>query len=140
MPLLTILNSEKSLREGEKAVQYNILKRDVDSNRQLYDLMLQQMNQSSIAAALRASNVRIVDAAAVPSKPWFPNFQNHGSRRRSAGASHEHCVVIIALERADRTLQRPGDAQIWTKLIELGTIPSAVGVGKAGCLRSRQPS
>ena len=42
--------------EGGKAIQYNILKREVESNRQLYDAMLQQLNQSS--SGLRASRLQ----------------------------------------------------------------------------------
>ena len=61
--------------DGEKAIQYNILKREVDSNRQLYDTMLQQLKQSSIASAMRASNARMVDAATLPDKPFSPSFK-----------------------------------------------------------------
>src|SRR6202162_3031985 len=60
--------------QGEKAIQYNILKREVESSRQLYDVMLQQLKQSSIATALRASNVRIVDPAKPPSVPASPSL------------------------------------------------------------------
>ena len=58
--------------QGEKAIEYNILKRDVDSNRLLYDTMLQQLKQSSIASALRASNLRVVDPATPPPSRFFP--------------------------------------------------------------------
>ena len=55
--------------DGEKAIQYNILKREVDSNRQLYETMLQQLKQSTIASAMRASNVRVVDPAKALVRP-----------------------------------------------------------------------
>jgi succinoglycan biosynthesis transport protein ExoP len=61
--------------QDEKAIQYNILKRDVDSNRQLYDTMMQQLEQSSIASALHASNVRVFDPATLPQKPIWPNYK-----------------------------------------------------------------
>src|SRR5579884_1626022 len=61
--------------QDEKAIEYNILKRDADSNRQLYDTMLQQLKQSSIASALHASNVRVVDPATLPERPIWPNYR-----------------------------------------------------------------
>lgn len=109
--------------EGEKSIQYNILKREVDSNRQLYDAMLQRLKESSIASALKASNVRIVDAAAVPKRPYKPNLPLNAGLAMFAGL---FCGVgfVVMRERADRTLQAPGDAPFWLNVPELGAIPS----------------
>ena len=53
--------------QAVKAVQYNILKREVDTNRSLYENLLQKVKEYGIASAMRASNIRIVDPAKVPS-------------------------------------------------------------------------
>ncbi len=111
--------------QDEKAIQYNILKRDVDSNRQLYDTMLQQMKQSSIASAMRASNVRVVDPAELPDRSVSPNFKLNSALGLCAGLFLSIVAVTIK-ERADRTLQQPGDVKLWLELAELGTIPSAL--------------
>ena len=50
-------------QDSEKAIQYQLLSHEVDSNRQLYDSMLQRVKQTRIDAALKASNVRKVDPA-----------------------------------------------------------------------------
>ncbi len=113
--------------QDEKAIQYNILKRDVDSNRQLYDTMLQQMKQASISSAMRASNVRIIDPAEIPNRPISPNFKANALIGMLSGMCLS-IVVAIFRERADRTLQQPGDIKLWLELAELGTIPSA-GLG-----------
>jgi capsular exopolysaccharide synthesis family protein len=110
--------------QDEKAIQYNILKRDVDSNRQLYDTMLQQMKQASIASAMRASNVRVVDPAELPSKPVSPNFLLNSAVGFLSGMFLSVALVGIK-ERADRTVHQPGDIKTWLELLELGTIPSA---------------
>ena len=116
--------------QDEKAVQYNILKREVDSNRQLYDTMLQQMKQASIASALRASNIRVVDPAEMPDRPVFPNFKLNSALGLFAGLFMSVAFVTIR-DRADRTLQQPGEIKLWTDLPELGTIPSSsVKAGK----------
>ena len=109
--------------QDEKAIQYNILKREVESSRQLYDVMLQQLKQSSIATAIRASNVRIVDPAKPPSAPASPSLPIDSALGTILGLFFGVGVVLIR-ERADRTLQQPGDAQFWTNLPELGVIPS----------------
>jgi succinoglycan biosynthesis transport protein ExoP len=109
--------------QDEKAIQYNILKREVESSRQLYDTMLQQTKQASIASALHASNVRVVDPAETPDLPVFPNFKLNGALGLFAGVFLSIVIVTIR-EHADRTLQEPGDVKLWTNLLELGAIPS----------------
>jgi capsular exopolysaccharide synthesis family protein len=110
--------------QGEKAIQYNILKREVESSRQLYDTMLQQLKQSTIATALRAGNVRVVDPAKPPTAPASPSLRIDCALGFFLGLFAGIAVVLIR-ERADRTLQQPGDSQFWTNLPELGVIPSA---------------
>lgn len=112
--------------QGEKLVQYNILKREADSSRQLYDTMLQQTKQASIASAMRSSSVRIVDPAEIPEPalPVFPNFKLNGALGMFCGFL---LSVVIAATRdsADRTLQKPADIRAWTELTELGAVPAA---------------
>lgn len=110
--------------EGEKSIQYNILKREVDSNRQLYEAMLQQLKESTIASAMRASNVRVVDPAKVPSKPYKPQALVCAGIGMLGGL-FLGATLIIVRERGDRTIQQPGDAAFYLKTPELGIIPSA---------------
>jgi capsular exopolysaccharide synthesis family protein len=53
-------------------IEYNILKRDADTNRQLYEGLLQRLKEAGISAGLRASNIAILDAAQVPEGPYRP--------------------------------------------------------------------
>jgi len=110
--------------EGEKSIQYNILKREVDSNRQLYDSMLAQLKQSSIASAMRASNVRIVDAAKDPTRPYKPDLTQSLGIGTLAGV-FLGAAFIVARFRSDRTIQQPGECLHFLGLPELGIIPSA---------------
>jgi capsular exopolysaccharide synthesis family protein len=110
--------------QAGKSIQYNILKREVDSNRQLYESMLQQVKEASVASAIRASNIRIVDPAKPPRLPFSPNMLSNVFVGAIAGLFLGFVFIVIK-SRADRTLRQPGDVQFWTQAPELGVIPSA---------------
>ncbi len=110
--------------QAGKSIQYNILKREVDSNRQLYESTLQQVEQSSVASAIRASNIRIVDPAKPPRFPFSPSLVGN-SLVGLVGGTLLGVVFILIKSRADRTLRQPGDVNFWTHAPELGVIPSA---------------
>ncbi|MFN3396546.1 MAG: GumC family protein, partial [Thermodesulfovibrionales bacterium] len=63
----------KVLGFQEKAVQYQILKREVDVNKELLNNLLQRLNEVSVAAMSRATNIQIVDRAVYPRVPFKPN-------------------------------------------------------------------
>jgi capsular exopolysaccharide synthesis family protein len=110
--------------QAEKTIQYNILKREVDSNRQIYESMLQQVKQASVASAMRASNVRIVDPAKTPIRPYSPDFLLNSGLGLISGLLIG-IVLVITRERSNKTIQQPGDLQFWLNIPELGVIPSA---------------
>jgi succinoglycan biosynthesis transport protein ExoP len=109
--------------QGEKVIQYNILKREVDSNRKLYETMLQQLKESTIASAMRASNIRILDSAKVPLHPYKPDPTQSSAFGLLTGI-FMGAAFIVMRERTDRTIQQPGDSSLYVNLPELGVIPS----------------
>jgi succinoglycan biosynthesis transport protein ExoP len=110
--------------DSEKEIQYNILKREVESNRQLYEAMLQRVKESAIASAMKASNVRVVDAAKMPGRPYKPSLPDNAGLGLLAGGFLGIAFVVMR-ERANRTLQQPGDAPFLLNVPELGAIPNA---------------
>lgn len=110
--------------EAEKAIQYNILRREVDSNQQLYDAMLQRTKLVSAAAALRTANVRVLDSAKVPSTPYKPKPAVNAILGCLTGLLLG-AVLMIARDRANHTLQNRGDVNTYLNLPELGVIPMA---------------
>ena len=54
--------------DSEKSIQYDMLKHEVDTNRQIYQTMLQRVKESTIASAMKITNVRILDAAKAPTR------------------------------------------------------------------------
>jgi capsular exopolysaccharide synthesis family protein len=86
--------------------------------------MLQRVKESAIASAMKASNVRVVDAAKVPGRPYKPDLPMNAGLGALAGGFLGIAFVVMR-ERANRTLQQPGDAPFILNVPELGAIPSA---------------
>jgi capsular exopolysaccharide synthesis family protein len=117
--------------QAANVTHYDILKREVDNNRQLYDSMLQRVKEAGIASALHASNVRVVDPATPPAHPYKPNLVQNSILGLFAGGFFGILFIVIR-ERADRSIQAPGEASLYLDVPELGVIPSAA----AECSRS----
>lgn len=109
--------------QAGKAIHYSILKREVDTNRQLYEAMLQKVKEAGIASAIRASNVRVVDPAEPPGGPYKPNHLQNSAVGLTLGIFLGVAFVLIQ-ESADRRLKAPGDIALYVKLQELGVIPA----------------
>ena len=60
--------------QSSRGIRYDILKREVDTNRQVYEALLQRVKEAGITAAMRASNISVVDAAVPPVSPYKPNL------------------------------------------------------------------
>jgi capsular exopolysaccharide synthesis family protein len=109
--------------QSATVAHYNILKREVDNNRQLYASMLQHVKEAAIASTLHASNVRIIDTATPPRKPYKPSLPLNTAVGLLAG-----CLLgvgfVLVRERTDRSIQAPGEVSLHLDLPELGVIPS----------------
>lgn len=110
--------------QAAKSIQYNILKREVDSNRQIYESISQQVKEASVASAMRASNIRVVDPADAPDRPYSPRLSKNCMGGLMAGTLLGIFIIFLR-ERSDRTLQQPSDATSYTNVPELGVIPNA---------------
>ena len=110
--------------QSGKLIHYSILKREVDTSRQLYDSMLQRVKEAGITAAMRASNVRIVDVAEAPLLPYKPSPVRNSIMGVLAGLMLGLGFVFVR-ERSDRSIQAPGDSQGYLSVPEFGVIPSS---------------
>ena len=111
---------------AEKSIQYNILKRETDTNKQLYDGLLQRLKEASVSAGLRASNVRVVDAAEIPDRPYKPRKLLNLALALMIGLCLGVCTAFFQ-ESIDNTLKTPEDVQRLLGLPALGVIPAANG-------------
>jgi capsular exopolysaccharide synthesis family protein len=63
----------QSLAEQDRSVRYNTLKHEVDTNRLMYDSLLQRQREVSSAAGLNTNNISVLDEAEAPMQPSSPN-------------------------------------------------------------------
>jgi len=110
--------------QASKMVHYNILKREVDTNRQIYETMLQRVKESSIASALKASGIRVIDRAIPPPEPYTPNIPRSLMVGLVCGI-FAGVLFVTLRERSNRNLQQPGDTSFYLNIPELGVIPTA---------------
>ena len=110
--------------DSEKSIQYDMLKHEVDTNRQIYQTMLQRVKESSIAAALKAANVRVIDPAKAPLHPYKPNLPVNAAAGLLCGLMLGVTGIVLR-SKADGTVREPGDAGMLLGIPELGVIPSA---------------
>lgn len=110
--------------DSEKSVQYDMLKHDVDTNRQIYSVMLQRVKESGITSALKATNVRVIDPAKAPQHPYTPKLPMNAGAGLLIGLMLG-VVGVVVRSKANGTLQEPGDAGLLLGIPELGVIPSA---------------
>jgi capsular exopolysaccharide synthesis family protein len=109
--------------QAGNGVQYNLLRRKVDSNRQLYASMLQRVQQAKVASALRGSNVCVVDEAEIPTAPYKPKISLNAALGLLAGLFVGIGFVLVR-ELVDPTVQSSGDLGLYLNLPKLGVIPS----------------
>ncbi|MEZ5708024.1 MAG: polysaccharide biosynthesis tyrosine autokinase [Blastomonas sp.] len=62
------------LSERGASAQYTVLSREVDTNRELYDALLQRLKEVGVAGEVTETDVSIVDRASVPTSPISPNL------------------------------------------------------------------
>ena len=139
---LTALEREKLLRASlenqkteenqlnESAIEYSLLKRDVESNRQLYEGLLQKLKEAGVMTGLRSSNVRIVDPASAPTAPATPNIPRNLLMSLLVGLAGGVSLAFI-LESRDNTVHSLEQAQMITALPSLAVIPFAFRSSRA---------
>jgi succinoglycan biosynthesis transport protein ExoP len=108
---------------AEKLVQYNILKREADTNKQLYDGMLQKLKEAGITAGLRSSNIRVVDPALIPSGPFRPNKTRNVLLSVLVGLVGGIGLALLR-EYLDNTVKTPDDVETLARLPSLAVVPS----------------
>jgi polysaccharide biosynthesis transport protein len=112
---------------AEKLVQYHILQHDAESNKQLYDGLLQKLKEAGITAGLRSSNIRVVDPALAPASPSRPQKARNILLAVLVGLVGGVGLALFR-EYLDNTVKSPDDIEALTGLPSLAVVPSLPGL------------
>ena len=110
------------LSTRNKEIQYNILKREADTNRTLYDGLLQQYKDVGVAGAVGTNNVAIIDRAQLPGGPFKPSLRKNLQIWLLLGLVAA-ALAIALFEILDDTFKSPEEIEEQLGLAVLGIIP-----------------
>jgi uncharacterized protein involved in exopolysaccharide biosynthesis len=105
-----------------RSIQYNILQREVDTNRSLYEALLQRYKEIGVAGGIGRNLVSIVDRAQVPGGPFKPNLMLNLLLGFAAGLV-AGIAAALAFEFINDTIKTPDDVREKLKLASLGAVP-----------------
>ena len=130
------VHSKLVAEQSGKAIHYNILKREVDSNRQLHESLLQKVKEAGISSAIHSSNFRVIDPAVPPGAPVRPSLR-HGMMFGLFFGLVTGVGLVLVRENMDRSVMAPGETAQFLDAPELGVIPSATTDIQAVSLSAR---
>jgi len=108
---------------AQKSVQYGILSREVETNKALYEGLLEKLKEAGVSAGLKASNIRVVDPGTVPFKPIAPNYPLNLGLAAFLGLGLGISMAFLK-ERLDQTIRYSEDVFHFLGVPVLGFIPT----------------
>lgn len=113
--------SDEVLSQRRDAIQYNIFQREADTNRQLYDSLLQRYKEIGVAG-VSASNIAVIDSAQPPEQPSSPNLLLNLALAVVAGTLSAG-VAVFLLEQSNEGLSDPSKVPELLGIPLLGSVP-----------------
>ena len=108
---------------AEKSVQYGILNREVESNKSMYEGLLERLKEAGVSAGLKSSNIRVVDPGQVSYQPVSPKLSLNLGLGAILGLGLGICVALLR-EHLDQTIQSTDDLGHFLQASVLAAIPS----------------
>lgn len=106
----------------DRSIQYNILQRELDTTRTLYEGLLQRYKEVGVTGGVTANNISIVDVATPPQRPSKPNMLANMVLAAIFGLGLGVLAALV-LEALDETLATPDDVEKKLGVPVLGVIP-----------------
>ena len=110
------------LSTQDSSIDLNLLKREVDTNRQLYDELLKSLKQVGVSAGVATNNISVVDAAKPSRFPHAPSLSRNLLMGLAAGMFLGLCLVFV-LEFLDDSIKFPDEVERMLGLPLMGIIP-----------------
>src|SRR5262249_43987004 len=138
--LQSALDAQKgeALSLNRKGIEYSVLQREVESNRQIYDNLMQRTKETGISSELRTTNVRVVDQAEVPRSPILPRHSRDLMVSTFAGL-----ILAVGIgfgfEYMDNRIKAPQELRVDLGLAFLGMVPAFNVKGSSGLISDEVP-
>jgi capsular exopolysaccharide synthesis family protein len=116
-----------------RSIRYNVLKREVDTNRQLYDSLLQRYKEVGLAGGVTSNNISMVDRAEVPGAPYKPDLGRNLLLATLLGLALGTMLAFF-FDYLDDTLKTPDEIEKQLGLAVLGIIPKLKNITPSSAL------
>ncbi|MBK1732445.1 GumC family protein [Thiococcus pfennigii] len=126
---------EEVLALQDRSTDYQTLKREVETNRELYDGLLQRMKEIGVVAGIGTNNVSIVDRAQVPPSPYKPSLAKNLALAIALGLFGGVGLAFL-FETLDDTIKTGDDVERRLGAPVLGVFPLADEVEEDGAIGS----
>lgn len=113
--------SDMAAGEQDRSVRFTVLEREADTNRALYDALLQRYNELTASAGVASSNISLVDPAIAPVAPSSPRLIINIAYGLFAGLILSGLLVLLRLQLDDK-VRTPQDVQTKLGLKPLGLV------------------
>jgi len=124
---------------AERMGEYTILKRDAETNKQLYDTLQQKLKEAGISGGLKANNVGIVDQAVPPRRPVTPNLPLNLALATVLGLVLGVSAAVLR-EHLDTTVKTFEEVTSVLHAPALAMIPSVQSLGNGRVFRNTMPA
>ncbi len=114
---------DRAMSMKQKAIQYNILKREADTNRELYKGLLQRMKEAGVSAGIVASNIQVIDQAEFLTEPYRPNKLLNLILAAVVGLFLGVGLAFF-FEYLDNTVKTPEEVEDLIRLPSFGIVPA----------------
>jgi succinoglycan biosynthesis transport protein ExoP len=115
---------------NDDAIQYVILKQEVDSGRDLYQGMLKKLKEAGILAGLKSTNIVVIDTASPAAEPARPKIPLNLALGLAGGLLLGIAAAFV-VENADQTISTPDQAEQVSLLPSLGLVPTFAAPSKS---------
>jgi capsular exopolysaccharide synthesis family protein len=108
--------------QRNRSIQYNILQREADTNRTLYDGLLQRYKEIGIGGGVGTNNISIVDRASLPVAPSSPRIKFNLAIGLMLGLGIG-VLAALGLDYIDDSFKAPEDIERETGMAVVGVVP-----------------
>jgi len=117
-----VTQKSESLELNKKAIQYGVLRREAESAKHMYELLIKRFKEASLTEDMRTGNIRVVDRAEVPNHPVRPRKRHNLILALIVGLVTGVGLAFF-FEYLDNTIKLPEDVKQHLKTPYLGPVP-----------------